>query len=226
MTQNPSPSSIPPNMAPAGWVQVHPVAIRIFHWLNVIAIVVMVMSGWRIYNASPFEELGEFMFPRSITLGGWLAGAVAWHFAFMWLLAFNGFLYLVYNFWTGRMKKKFFPITPSAILHDIKEALSGKLSHEDPTHYNAVQKIAYVGVMCLIIGVVLTGLAIWKPVQFHLLTDLIGGFDFARRLHFIFMLLILCFIAVHVIMVAIVPKTLIAMITGKSKQVVSPATSH
>jgi len=198
------------------WVKVHPAIVRINHWLNAIAIVIMVMSGWQIFDASPFWGLH---FSKTFTLGGWLGGGIQWHFAAMWLLVVNGLVYLIYNLASGRLRNKFFPIRPAEVLHDIGDALRGKLSHADPTHYNAVQKLAYVGVMLVIIGVVASGLAIWKPVQFQVITDTIGGYDLARRIHFVCMALIVAFVAVHVVMVALVPKTLISIITGKAKTV-------
>ncbi|MDB5804128.1 MAG: hypothetical protein JWN73_1450 [Betaproteobacteria bacterium] len=196
------------------WVKVHPAMVRICHWGNAIAIILMVMSGWQIYNASP---LFPFRFPKAITLGGWLGGAIQWHFAAMWLLVANGLLYLVYNIASGRLRMKFWPIRPGEVLHDLGQALRGRLAHADPTHYNAVQKLAYVGVMLLIAGVVVSGLAIWKPVQFGVITELLGGYEFARRVHFFCMALIVFFVAVHVVMVALVPKTFIAIITGRAK---------
>lgn len=196
------------------WVKVHPALVRICHWGNAIAIILMVMSGWQIYNASP---LFPFRFPKSITLGGWLGGAIQWHFAAMWLLVANGLLYLAYNIASGRLRMKFWPIRPGEVLHDLGEALHGKLSHADPTHYNAVQKLAYVGVMLLIAAVIVSGLAIWKPVQFGVITELLGGYEFARRVHFVCMALIVFFVAVHVVMVALVPKTFVAIITGRAK---------
>ena len=196
------------------WVKVHPALVRICHWGNAIAIILMVMSGWQIYNASP---LFSFRFPKAITLGGWLGGAIQWHFAAMWLLVANGLLYLAYNVASGRLRMKFWPIRPVEVLHDFGQALRGRLSHADPTHYNAVQKLAYVGVMLVIAGVVVSGLAIWKPVQFQVITELLGGYEFARRVHFVCMALIVLFVAVHVVMVALVPKTFITIITGRAR---------
>jgi thiosulfate reductase cytochrome b subunit len=196
------------------WVKVHPALVRICHWGNAIAIILMVMSGWQIYNASP---LFAFRFPKAVTLGGWLGGAIQWHFAAMWLLVINGLLYLAYNVASGRLRLKFWPIRPREVLHDLGQALRGRLSHADPTHYNAVQKLAYVGVMVLIAGVIVSGLAIWKPVQFQVITELLGGYEFARRVHFVCMSLIVFFVAVHVVMVALVPKTFIAIITGRAR---------
>jgi thiosulfate reductase cytochrome b subunit len=197
--------------APADAV-IHPVWVRVTHWINVVAMVVMIGSGWEIYNASP---LFPFVFPRGITLGGWLAGALLWHFAAMWLLAVNGLVYLVLGVLTGRFRRKLVPIRPGEVLSDAKAALTGRLNHDDLSVYNAVQKLLYLGVILAGIVIVLSGLAIWKPVQLQELTALFGGYDAARYVHFFAMATIVGFLIVHVIMALLVPKSLRAMITGR-----------
>ncbi len=197
--------------APAGAV-IHPAWVRVTHWINVVAMVVMIGSGWEIYNASP---LFPFVFPRGITLGGWLAGALLWHFAAMWLLAVNGLVYLVLGVLTGRFRRKLVPIRPADVLSDARAALTGKLNHDDLSVYNAVQKLLYLGVILAGIVIVLSGLAIWKPVQLQELTALFGGYDAARYVHFFAMATIVGFLIVHVIMALVVPKSLRAMITGR-----------
>jgi thiosulfate reductase cytochrome b subunit len=197
--------------APAGAV-IHPVWVRVTHWINVVAMIVMIGSGWEIYNASP---LFPFVFPRGITLGGWLAGALLWHFAAMWLLAVNGLVYLVLGVLTGRFRRKLVPIHPADVLSDARAALTGKLNHDDLSVYNAVQKLLYLGVILAGIVIVLSGLAIWKPVQLQELTALFGGYDAARYVHFFAMATIVGFLIVHVIMALLVPKSLRAMITGR-----------
>ena len=197
--------------APARAV-IHPVWVRVTHWINVVAMVVMIGSGWEIYNASP---LFPFRFPRAITLGGWLAGALLWHFAAMWLLAVNGLIYLVLGILTGRFQRKLIPIRPGDVLSDAKAALTGKLNHDDLSVYNAVQKLLYLGVILAGIVIVLSGLAIWKPVQLQELTALFGGYDAARYVHFFAMATIVGFLIVHVIMALLVPKSLRAMIKGR-----------
>src|SRR5262245_37481821 len=191
---------------------VHPRYVRITHWINAVAILIMVGSGWQIYNASP---LFGFTFPRSITLGGWLAGALLWHFAAMWVLAINGIVYLILGIVTGRFHAKLFPISASAFFHDALAALRGKLAHEDLSVYNAVQKLLYLGVILAGIVVVLSGLSIWKPVQLQELTALFGGYDTARYVHFLAMAAIVGFLVVHVAVALLVPKSLRAMITGR-----------
>jgi len=191
---------------------VHPLWLRLTHWINALALLLLVTSGWRIYNASP---IFEFKFPKTITLGGWLGGALQWHFAAMWLLVANGLLYLVLNLATGRFRNKLLPVRPGEVIADLQAALRGALSHADPARYNAVQKAAYVGVIALLALVVLSGLAIWKPVQFAVLAALMGGFDTARVVHFFAMSGLVLFLVVHVVMVALVPRTLVAMLRGR-----------
>jgi thiosulfate reductase cytochrome b subunit len=198
-------------VAPARAV-IHPVWVRVTHWINVVAMIVMIGSGWEIYNASP---LFPFRFPRAITLGGWLAGALLWHFAAMWLLAVNGLIYLVLGILTGRFQRKLVPIRPGDVLSDARAALTGKLNHDDLSVYNAVQKLLYLGVILAGIVIVLSGLAIWKPVQLQELTAVFGGYDAARYVHFFAMATIVGFLVVHVVMALLVPKSLRAMITGR-----------
>ena len=191
---------------------IHPAWLRATHWLNAVAVVVLVASGWRIFNASPIYA---FTFPAGITLGGWLGGALLWHFAAMWLLVFNGLLYLAFNIFSGRFAKKFFPISPRALWVDFAAALRGHLAHDKPAEYNAVQRAAYLFVVLDLIALVLSGLVLWKSVQFPLLRELLGGYEGARRVHFFAMALMVAFIAVHLLMVALVPRTLVAMLRGR-----------
>ena len=191
---------------------IHPAWLRATHWLNAMAVVVMVMSGWRIYNASPFFD---FAFPKGITLGGWLGGAIQWHFAAMWLLVGNGVIYLLCNFLSGRLQRKFFPISLRAFLADLRAALKGYLSHDDLSHYNTVQRVAYLFVIVDALVLVLSGLVLWKSVQFPILRELLGGYETARRVHFLAMSALLAFVGIHLVMVALVPRTLLAMIRGR-----------
>src|SRR5438067_7078302 len=153
---------------------IHPLWVRLTHWVNAVAMVVMIGSGWEIYNASP---LFPFVFPPSITLGGWLAGALLWHFAAMWLFAINGLFYLLFGIASGRFRRMLLPIRASAVLADLRAAVRGKLSHADLSAYNAVQKLLYAGVLIAGVVLVLSGLAIWKPVQLQELTAVLGGYD-------------------------------------------------
>ncbi|MGO4393160.1 cytochrome b/b6 domain-containing protein [Variovorax sp. M-6] len=200
----------PPKHAP-----IHPLWMRITHWLNALAVLVLVTSGWRIYDASP---LFGFEIPASITLGGWLGGALQWHFAAMWLLAINGLVYLALNVASGRLWRKFFPLSPAGVWQDALAALRGKLSHADPRRYNNVQRLAYLFVMVDITVLVLSGLVLWKSVQFANLRDLLGGYELARRIHFFAMAALVAFVAVHLVMVALVPRTLLTMLSGHGKE--------
>jgi thiosulfate reductase cytochrome b subunit len=196
---------------PSADIAIHPAWVRVCHWINALAILVMIGSGWQIYNASP---LFDFTFPRSIALGQWLGGALQWHFAAMWVLVINGVTYVTLGIATGRFRRKLLPIYPREVAADIKAALTFKLAHDDLAHYNAVQKLLYAGVIVIAVIVVLSGLAIWKPVQFQELTALFGGYDFARYVHFAAMAAIVGFLVVHVALALIVPKSIRAMIAG------------
>jgi len=197
-------------VAPARVLQ--PGWVRATHWLNVVAVVPLAMSGWRIYDASPFFD---FEIPRAITLGGWLGGAIQWHFAAMWLLVLNGLIWIVGNAVTGRWHERFWPLSPRAVFGDLLAFLRGKLSHDDLAHYNGVQRAAYVGVALDLVLIVLSGLVLWKSVQFPLLRELLGGYEVARRIHFIAMAVLVAFVAIHLVMVALVPRSLRAMTLGR-----------
>ncbi|WP_322521981.1 cytochrome b/b6 domain-containing protein [Guyparkeria halophila] len=191
---------------------VHPLWLRLTHWLNALAVVLMVMSGWRIYNASP---LFDFRFADEITLGGWLAGAILWHFAAMWLLVVNGVLYLSINTATGRLWRRFFPLSPRGFVADLKAAFHGRLSHADPRRYNTVQRAAYLFVILDLVLLVVSGLVLWKSVQFPLLRELMGGYEAARYVHFFTMAALVGFVAIHVAMALLVPRSLLHMIRGR-----------
>jgi thiosulfate reductase cytochrome b subunit len=191
-------------------MQVHPLLVRITHWINVAAMTLMITSGWRIYNASP---LFPFVFPGWLTLGDWLGGALAWHFAAMWLLAGNFGIYLGYGWTTGHIRRRLLPLTSRGIRRDAMLALRFRLPHTG-TQYNAVQRLLYILAGCGTGLAILSGLAIWKPVQLGLLTAAFGGYDLARRVHFLAMAGLVAFIAVHLMLVAIVRRTLRPMITG------------
>jgi thiosulfate reductase cytochrome b subunit len=191
---------------------IHPLWVRVTHWVNAVAMAVMIGSGWEIYNASP---LFPFAFPPAITLGGWLAGALLWHFAAMWVLAVNGLIYVVLGIVTGRFRRMLVPIRPSEVLADAKAALARKLSYDDLSIYNAVQKLLYLGVILVGVVLVLSGLAIWKPVQLQELAAVFGGYTAARYVHFFAMAATVAFLVIHVIMSFLVPKSLRAMIIGR-----------
>jgi len=191
---------------------IHPLWVRLTHWINAVAVLVMIGSGWQIYDASP---LFGFTFPRGIALGNWLAGALLWHFAAMWVLVVNGIVYLTLGIVTARFRRKLLPIRPREVAADLAAALALKLSHDDLAVYNAVQRLLYVGVILAGIVITLSGLSIWKPVQFQELTVLFGGYEAARYVHFFAMAAIVGFLIVHVALAIIVPKSLRAMVTGR-----------
>ena len=202
-------------VSPAARTVIHPRWVRITHWINVIAMFVMITSGWRIYNASP---LFRFEFPPAITIGDGLdglPGALLWHFAAMWLLAINGITYLTLGLLGGRFRRKLLPIRPADVVRDLHAALTGKLSHEDLSVYNAVQRLLYVGVIAAGVVIVLSGISIWKPVQFQKLAAVFGGYDAARFVHFFAMTTIVGFLLIHIVLAIIVPRSLRAMLLGR-----------
>jgi len=192
---------------------IQPAWVRTMHWINAVAVILMIMSGLQIYNASPL--FSGLRFSHSITLGGWLGGALLWHFAAMWLLMVNGLIYLITGFATGRFKRKLLPISAGGVISDAKAALTGKLSHDDLSKYNQVQKLLYAGIIIVGVVIVLSGLSIWKPVQLQWLTALFGGYDIARYVHFFCMSAIVAFLVIHIALAVLVPKSLRAMIIGR-----------
>ncbi|MBM3550483.1 MAG: cytochrome b/b6 domain-containing protein [Alphaproteobacteria bacterium] len=192
---------------------IHPLFVRVTHWVNAFAIFVMVLSGWRIYNASP---LFGFEFPPGFTLGGWLAGALAWHFAAMWLLAINGVAYLAYGVVSGHFRRRLLPLSLRRALDDVILATQGRLAHA-PGRYNAAQRLLYVGVILAVIVAILSGLAIWKPVQLQGLTALMGGYEAARLVHFFAMAAIVAFLVVHIGLAVMVKGVLAPMFAGRAE---------
>jgi thiosulfate reductase cytochrome b subunit len=200
--------------SPAG-ATIHPAWVRVTHWVNAVAMFVMITSGWRIYNASP---LFPFEFPPAITIGDGLdglSGALLWHFAAMWLLVVNGLVYLTLGIVSGRFRRKLLPVRPADVVRDLGAALAGKLSHDDLSVYNAVQRLLYLGVIGAGVLIVLSGISIWKPVQVQEITAVFGGYDAARYVHFFAMAAIVGFLVVHIALAILVPKSLRAMIRGR-----------
>src|SRR5436189_207043 len=191
------------------------VAVRVTHWINVVALLLMIASGWRIYNADP---IFDFSFPDELTLGGWLAGALQWHFAAMWLLVLNGLVYVCYGILSGHFRRKLLPLSPVAVLRDVRDALRGRLAHDDLSVYNAAQRAAYLALIVALVVMVLSGLAIWKPVQLYWLASLMGDYEGARLLHFFAMAAVVLIVVVHVIMVILVPRTFPTMFTGRIRR--------
>jgi len=182
------------------------------HWLNALAIVIMILSGWKIYNDEVL--FGWLHFPEWMTMGGEAQGGLQWHFFAMWLLMANGLCYLVYGIWTGRFRRQLFPIPPREVLSNIRDALAFRLSHQNITRYNAVQKLLYAGIIAVVVVQVLSGWAVWKPVQLSELAAVFGSFQGSRLVHFMGMAAIVAFLVIHVALALMVPKTIGAMVTG------------
>jgi thiosulfate reductase cytochrome b subunit len=192
--------------------RLHPLALRIMHWINAVAIFIMIGSGWKIYNDDAI--FGFLRFPDAVVIGKWAQYGLQWHFFGMWIFVLNGLAYLSYGIATRRFRQKLFPISLREIFATVGDALRFRLGHDDLTHYNAVQKILYLGVMLIGVLIVVSGLALWKPVQFSERADLFGNFQTIRLVHFFCMSAIVAFILVHVTLALLVPKSLVAMLTG------------
>jgi len=201
-----------PVAAPRRTRRLHPLPIRIMHWTNAVAILMLLFSGLKIYDDYPL--LSWLTFPDEITLGGHPETALLWHFFAMWILMANGLAYLVYGLVTGRLRRKLLPVDPREVVATIRDALRFHLAHDDLTRYNGVQKLLYLGIIAVIVLQVATGLAIWKPVQFSEFAALFGSFQTARLLHFVGLVAIAGFLVVHVALAVLVPKTITAMVTG------------
>ena len=195
----------------------HPFIIRLTHWLNVIALGILVTSGLRIYNASP---IWSFKIPVVLTFGGWLAGARQWHFFAMWLFVFNGVVWLLYNIFTrhGRRTTLFSPHDVDGVLPMIRYYLRIEKRSPALTKYNALQKLAYTTIPLAAIGAVLSGIVLYWPVQFGFITKLFGNYDIARVWHFIFMSVLVIFFFGHIVMVIAAGwSNFLSMITGWKK---------
>jgi thiosulfate reductase cytochrome b subunit len=192
--------------------RLHPLPVRIMHWINAVAIFIVIGSGWKIYDD---DVIFSFLrFPDSIVIGKWAQYGLQWHFFGMWIFVLNGIAYLCYGIISGRFHQKLFPISIREALVTVGEALRFRLRHDDLTHYNAVQKILYLGVMAVGVLIVISGLSLWKPVQFSELANLFGSFQNIRLVHFFCMAAIVAFIVVHVTLALLVPRSLLAMLTG------------
>ena len=201
----------------------HPLPLRIMHWTNAVAMIILIGSGWQIYNDEVL--LGWLHFPSWMTIGGGPEGALQWHFFAMWILGFNGLAYITYGLRTGRFQRMLLPIRFDEILSEVRKAHRLDLQHDDLTRYNAVQRVLYIGIIIVIVVQVLSGLIIWKPVQFSELSFLFYDFQGARIAHFIGMVAIVAFVLVHVALALIVPQTLIAMMKGGPQVPKAPPTS-
>ncbi|WP_347558195.1 cytochrome b/b6 domain-containing protein [Robbsia sp. KACC 23696] len=207
--------TIPNDARPAGGGRrtIQPLWVRLTHWLTALSILIMMPSGWQVYNASPL--FAWWVFPPNSTLGGWLGGALQWHFAGMWLLFGSFGVYVLANLVSGRFVQRFGQLRAGAFFGDLKAALTLKLAHADLSRYNAVQKLAYLAATLDLLILVLSGLTLWKPVQLSWLRILMGGYDAARYVHFGAMTFLACFIVIHLLMVMLVPRSLLLMLRGR-----------
>jgi thiosulfate reductase cytochrome b subunit len=200
--------------------RLHPPAVRIMHWTNAVAMFIMITSGWGIYD--DYVIIPGLHFAPALRLGSWAVPSLLWHFAGMWLLAINGLAYLVYGLVTGRFRERLLPIRLAEVLQTVRDTAHLRIEHADLTVYNAVQKLLYIVVIAAGISQIVTGLLIWKPVQFSAGVALLGGFQAVRLEHFLGMSVIVGFVAVHVALSILVPRTLWAMLTGGPRVAGSP----
>jgi Ni/Fe-hydrogenase b-type cytochrome subunit len=211
----------------------HPI-VRVTHWVNAIALTIMIASGLRIFNAYPaFARKGETFccypfagqpIPGWLTFGGWLAGARNWHFAMMWVLVVNGLVYLAFVYLHGEWRDL---VPRKGDIRDswqmVKFYAFSRKDHPHQGKHNALQKTAYFLLPFAGALAVLTGIAIWKPVQLSWLTALFGGYVWARYWHFIAMVVIVTLSVIHVFMVfAVDPYSLPSMFTGNYDEKLSP----
>ncbi|NJO33688.1 MAG: cytochrome b/b6 domain-containing protein [Rhodospirillales bacterium] len=202
----------------------HPLIVRITHWTWALGVLVLIGSGLRIYNSDP---LFDFFFPIWMTLGGsyedanrlhndfGLAGALLWHFAAMWLLFASLLVFLAWGFASGHFRRKYLPVTPQEVASNVLDFFKGRLPHDVGVR-NAVQKLLYAFALVAMLIMVLSGLVLWKPVQFHTLGLLMGQYEGARYVHFFGMAGIVLFVVVHIALTLLVPKVLPPMITGRA----------
>jgi thiosulfate reductase cytochrome b subunit len=202
-------------------LRLHPLPVRIMHWTNAVAMIIMIGSGWKIYNDEVL--FGRLHFPDWITIGGEQQGALQWHFLGMWILALNGLAYLIYGVVTGRFRRMLYPIRLRQLISDVNDALHLHLQHDDLTVYNAVQRLLYGGIILISIVQVVSGFFIWKPMQYSELTTLFYSFQGGRLVHFLGMAAIVGFLVVHVALALLVPKTIANMLTGGPKVSEGPA---
>jgi thiosulfate reductase cytochrome b subunit len=223
----PANEDIPPT-GDARWKgrRAQPLTIRLNHWINVLLIVFMAGSGLEIFASYPaLGPLGaqyawypwqDFAPPPWLRIGGWLTGARHLHFAFAWFLVLNGCIYVGYFFLSGEWRRRLFLPRRDArnALLMFGYYLRILRTHPGEDFYNGLQRFAYTSVLILITIQVLSGLAIYKPVQLHWLTTIFGGYDAARVFHLLGLVLLAFFVTIHVVMVSLHPRNLFAIVTG------------
>jgi len=206
--------------------QQQPLLIRLCHWFNVMFLAVMAGSGLQILTAYPAlgprgEQYSWYPFqnvapPSWLRIGGWLAGGRHWHFAIAWFFVTNGLIYLCNFFASGEWRRRLFRPRRDALnaVHQFVYYLGIRKSPPPEDFYNGLQRLSYSGVLLLGVLMVLSGLAIYKPVQLHLLTLVFGGYDGARVVHLVGLCLFGIFVLIHLVLVSSHPRALLAMITG------------
>lgn len=205
---------------------VHPLPIRLAHWINIPLLAIMAGSGLQIYAAYPnlgprggryaWYPLQGVTPPGWMRFGGWLAGARHWHFAVAWFLILNGLIYLGYLIFSGEWRRRMFLLRRDGTSAIAMVAYYVRLHATPPPEdfYNGLQRLAYTSAIAFAVIAVFSGLAIYKPVQLHLLTAAFGGYDFARVIHLGALAMLAMFTATHLVLVALHPRTIVNMISG------------
>lgn len=189
---------------------IHKGSLRLLHWLNAMAVLVLISSGWAIYNADPFYD---FSFTNPVLLGNFLTEALRWHLALAWFFFATVLLFIIFRVLMSVDGPALKPVSLKGVYADMIAAIAIRLHHSVGT-YNQIQRIFYLSIMLLFFIVLLSGLALWKPVQLYALTELFGCYESTRRVHFWTMVSIVIFIVVHLFMIIITPSTLLSMIFG------------
>jgi len=203
-----------------------PAVIRLAHWINIPLLLIMAGSGLQILVAYPYlgprgawykwYPLQGDSPPSWFRFGGWLAGARHWHFAIAWFLILNGAIYLIYQLASGEWRRRnFLPWRDTGnALAMFAYYLRIRKTPPPEDFYNGLQRLAYSSAILFGLVIVLSGLAIYKPVQLHWLTALFGGYDVARVVHLSCLVLLATFTVMHLILVALHPRTILTMVTG------------
>ncbi len=198
----------------SGRVPIYALWLRICHIVHAFSAIMLMSSGWAIYNADP---LYDFLFPKHISLGLYLTEALRWHFLLAWILLLTSVIYSVSRLVLNLGGPSIRHFSLMSILDTLYNAMRFSLFYRRG-EYNPLQRLMYTGIFILSLMLVFSGVALWKPVQFNLLIDMFFGYEVVRHIHFWLMIVLFCFLIVHVCMILIHPSTLMNMIFGATRK--------
>ena len=208
----------------AAAVYEHPWVVRFTHWVNAVALFVMVGSGLQIFRAFPsfgakIPQKDLLHWPKGIAIGGWLGGGLQWHMTFLWIYIASGLFYVLYEVFSANYKQVLFtPKDIPGVWPMVRYYFFFGAKPPAREAYNPLQKLAYSSAVSLGLLSVVTGIAVWKPVQFSWLARLMGGFHWARVWHFAVMWAIVAFVFGHLVMVILHGwNNFVSMLTGWKK---------